>query len=74
MHEIMNIVFKLMKIDIQSIYFIYFWFYIPHNVTTVIHRKVSGEHINSHAHMLVKEKERELNAHGEDESRENQIQ
>ena len=38
---------------------IFFWFYVPHNVTTVIHRKVSGEHISSHAHMLVKEKERE---------------
>ena len=55
-------------------YFTFFWFYIPHNVTTVIHRKVSGEHISSHAHMLVEEKERELDAHGEDESRENQIQ
>ena len=51
-----------------------FLFYISHNVTTVIHRKVSGEHISSHAHMLVEEKERELDAHGEDESREKQIQ
>ena len=49
-------------------------FYIPHNITTVFHRKVSGEHISSHAHMLVEEKERELDALGEDESRENQIQ